>query len=364
MSEMNDYKISEVKCEEVISELIKGGVKMNRLNVLFVDDEINVLNAIKRATIEEDYKPLFAVSGEKALEQFKENEIAVIVTDMRMPNMNGLELLENVKEISPDTVRMVLSGYAQISQVIATVNKVGVFKYITKPWSNEEDFIPAINEALRYYNLIRENELFKIQIIEKSKLYENMFNKNNNLVRNTLKDINYIKVVAKIIFDLKNNMDNTLKYESFKQKHINELIDKIYFQYLETIPSNIESFNLDSFKTKFDELKNKNLTIIYDNQNHNISYLGNRRLLDLIFNNVMQIITRDSKIEDLLLNVKNIEILKFNIFIRNKDSFQNINNNMESKLIINLLDGLGKIFGGKVTIVPEKYLITIDTGLK
>ena len=337
---------------------------MNKLNVLFVDDETNVLSAIKRVTMEEDFNSLFAVSGEKALEQFKENKIAVIVTDMRMPNMNGLELLENVNEISPETVRMVLSGYAQMSQVIATVNKVGVFKYITKPWNNENDFLPAINEALKHYNLLTENELFKIQIIEKNKLYENMFNKNNSLVKNTQKDINYIKVVTKIIFDLKNNMYNILKHESFKQKHINELIDKIYFQYLETIPSNIESFNLDSFQTKFDELKNKNLTIIYDNQNWNTNYLGNKRLLELIFNNVIQLITNDSNIEDVLLNVKNIDILKFNFFVRNKESFQNINNNMESKLIINLLDGLGKIFGGKITIVPEKFLITIDTGLK
>lgn len=337
---------------------------MSELNVLFVDDETNVLTAIKRATIDEDFNSLFAVSGEKALEQFKEKEIAVVVTDMRMPNMNGLELLENVKEIYPDTVRMVLSGYAQMSQVIATVNKVGVFKYITKPWNNEDDFLPAINEALRYYNLLRENELFKIQIVEKNKLYENILNKNNNLVKNTQKDINYIKVATKIIFDLKNNMYNMLKYESFKQKHINELIDKIYFQYLETIPSNIESFRLDSFQSKFDELKNKNLTIIYDNQNWNLSYLGNKRLLDLIFNNVIQIITKDSNIEDVLLNVKNIDMLKFNFFIRNKESFGNITNNVESKLIINLLDGFSKIFGGKVTIVPEKFLITINTGLK
>ena len=337
---------------------------MNKLNVLFVDDETNVLSAIKRVTMEEDFNSLFAVSGEKALEQFKENKIAVIVTDMRMPNMNGLELLENVNEISPETVRMVLSGYAQMSQVIATVNKVGVFKYITKPWNNENDFLPAINEALKHYNLLTENELFKIQIIEKNKLYENMFNKNNSLVKNTQKDINYIKVVTKIIFDLKNNMYNMLKHESFKQKHINELIDKIYFQYLETIPSNIESFGLDSFKTKFNELKNKNLTIIYDNQNWNTNYLGNKRLLELIFNNVIQLITNDSNIEDVLLNVKNIDILKFNFFVRNKESFQNISNNMESKLIINLLDGLSKIFGGRVTIIPEKFLISINTGLK
>lgn len=337
---------------------------MNKLNVLFVDDEINVLNSIKRTTMQEDFNSLFAISGEKALEQFKENKIAVIVTDMRMPKMNGLELLENIKEIYPETIRMVLSGYAQMSQVVATVNKVGVFKYITKPWNNEDDFLPAINEALKYYNLLRENELFKIQIVEKNKLYENMFNKNNSLIKNTQKDISYIKVVTKMIFDLKNNMYNILKNESFKQKHINELIDNIYFQYLETIPSNIESFSLGIFQTKFDELKNKKLTIVYDNENCKYSYLGNKRLLDLIFNNVIQVVIRDCKIEDLLLNVKNIEMLKFNIFIKNKESFQNINNNMESKLIINLLDGLGKIFGGKVTIIPEKFLISINTGLK
>ncbi len=136
---------------------------MDRFNVLFVDDETNILNSINRITIQEDFKSLFAGSGEKALEQFQENEIAVIVTDMRMPKMNGLELLEKVKEISPNTVRMVLSGYAQISQVIATVNKVGVFKYITKPWNNEEEFLPAIREALKYYNLVKEMRYLKFK---------------------------------------------------------------------------------------------------------------------------------------------------------------------------------------------------------
>lgn len=337
---------------------------MSKLNVLFVDDETNVLNSIKRATMEEDFNSLFAASGEKALEEFKEHEIAVVVTDMRMPKMNGLELLEAIKEISPNTVRMVLSGYAQMSQVVATVNKVGVFKYITKPWNNENDFIPAIHEAIKYYNLVKENEDFQIQIVEKNKLYENMLTKNNNLVKNSLKDINYIKIVSKIIFDLKNNMYDSLKYQGFKQKHMDELIDKIYFEYLETIPSNIESFGLNSFQGKFDELKNKHLTIIYDNQNANVNYLGNKRILEMVFNNILQIIIHNSKAEEVLLNVKNLDVLRFNFFIRNKESFQNIISNKESMIIINLLDGLGKIFGGKVTIFPEKFLITINTGLQ
>lgn len=338
---------------------------MGRFNVLFVDDETNVLNSINRITIQEEFKSLFATSGEKALEQFEENEIAVIVTDMRMPKMNGLDLLEKVKEISPNTVRMVLSGYAQISQVIATVNKVGVFKYITKPWNTEEEFLPAINEALKYYNLIRENELFKIQIEEKNKLYKKILDSNNNLIKNSQKDINYIKVVTKILFDLKNNMYNTLKDDCSRQKNINESIDKIYFEYLETIPSIIEHFGLNSFKSKFDELKNSNVTIIYDNLNiDNISYLGNKQILELIFDKVLEVITLEAKKEEILLNFKNNDILKINFFVRNKNNFQKIIDSMEAKLMINLLDGLGKIFGGKVTIFPEKFLITINTGLK
>lgn len=338
---------------------------MGRFNVLFVDDETNVLNSINRITIQEEFKSLFATSGEKALEQFKENEIAVIVTDMRMPKMNGLDLLEKVKEISPNTVRMVLSGYAQISQVIATVNKVGVFKYITKPWNNEEEFLPAIHEALKYYNLIRENELFKIQIEEKNKLYKKILDSNNNLIKNSQKDINYIKVVTKILFDLKNNMYNTLKDECSRQKNINELIDKMYFEYLETIPSIVEHFNLNSFKSKFDELKNNNVTIIYDNLNiDNINYFGNKRILELIIDKVLEVITWESKKEEILLNFKNNDILKINFFVRNKNNFQKIIDSMEAKLMINLVDGLSKIFGGKVTIFPEKFLITINTGLK
>lgn len=338
---------------------------MDRFSVLFVDDETNILNSIKRITIQEDFKSLFAASGEKALEQIMENEIAVIVTDMRMPKMNGLDLLEKVKEISPNTVRMVLSGYAQISQVIVTVNKVGVFKYITKPWNNEEEFLPAIHEALEYYKLVKENEIFKVQIEEKNKLYKKILDSNNNLVKNSQKDINYIKVVSKIIFDLKNNMYDNSKDECSRQKYINQLIDKVYFQYLETIPSISETFTLNSLQSKFDELKSRNLPIIYDNNNTaQINYLGNKRVFELIFNNVLEVITWDSKEDEVLLNFTHKTTLNINFFIRNKNNFLKTISKTEAKLILNFLDNLGKMFGGKITIVPDKFLININTGLK
>jgi YesN/AraC family two-component response regulator len=358
--------ISEkLRCFVNLRAYFKGGDKMKKIKVLFVDDELNVLNAIKRITLLEDFESLFSMSGEKALEEFENNEIAVIVTDMRMPKMNGLDLLEKVKEISPNTVRMVLSGYAQMSQVIATVNKVGVFKYITKPWNNEEEFLPAIHEAIKYYNLVDENEAFKIQLLEKNKLYQKILNMNNDLIKNSQKDISYIKAMTKVIFDIKNNMYELLKDECPRQKTLSEQIDKVYFQYLETVPSVIEVFNLNAFKDGFDELKKNNVAVVFDDQNVvNINYLGNRRVLELIFSKVLEVITWKAKKEELILNIKNIDTLKLNLFVKNKDAFNSIINDKESMLILNFLDAMGKIFGGKVTVVPEKFVIIINTALK
>lgn len=141
--------------------------------VLFVDDEENILNSIKRGVLFEDFEPIFVLSGEEAIEVIENNDISVIVSDMKMPTMNGLDLLKKVKEISPDTIRIVLSGYNEIAQVLATINNLGVFKYISKPWNDDTDFLPAIREAIVYYNLKTENANMKKQLEELNKKKDN-----------------------------------------------------------------------------------------------------------------------------------------------------------------------------------------------
>ena len=122
-----------------------------KATVLFVDDEEKVLKSLKRGFLDEPYKKLFAISGKDALEILEKNEIYVIVTDMRMPEMNGLELLKIVKEKYPDVVRMVLSGYTQINTLLTAINQGEIFKFITKPWKLEEEFKPAVHEAIEHY---------------------------------------------------------------------------------------------------------------------------------------------------------------------------------------------------------------------
>ncbi len=108
-------------------------LRMN-YKVLFVDDEENVLRAIKRQ-LRKKFNITTAQSGKEALELINSSKetFAVIITDMRMPKMNGIELLEEVKKVSPNTVRMMLTGNADQKTAIRAVNEGAIFRFLTKP---------------------------------------------------------------------------------------------------------------------------------------------------------------------------------------------------------------------------------------
>ncbi len=125
--------------------------------VLFVDDEEKVLRSLKMGLLSEPYHKFFAKSGKEALEILSQKEVHVIITDMRMPDMSGLELLRTVREEYPHIVRMVLSGYMQITTVLTAINQGEILKYITKPWKLEEEFKPAVRQAIDHYNLQSEH---------------------------------------------------------------------------------------------------------------------------------------------------------------------------------------------------------------
>ena len=131
---------------------------MEKRAVLFVDDDEIVLESIERSLKDESYDKHFAKSGEDALEILQREEVHVIVVDMVMPEMGGLELLEIVKKEYPNIVTMVLSGYAQPAEVMMVMFEVGVYKFISKPWTFDEDLRTVIRRAIDNYNLQREHE--------------------------------------------------------------------------------------------------------------------------------------------------------------------------------------------------------------
>ena len=149
--------------------------------VLFVDDEPNVLSSIRRGLMDEEYYCFFASSGKEALEIISKEKIAVIITDMRMPEMNGLELLLRVTEISPMTVKVVLSGYTPLPQILVTINQVDIFKFVTKPWVLGE-MIQIIKKSLDYYIILEENADYKKVLEAKNKSYQNILKKINEII--------------------------------------------------------------------------------------------------------------------------------------------------------------------------------------
>jgi len=147
---------------------------MEKKTVLFVDDEEKVLASLKRGLLDEPYETLFASSAKEALEILQKSPVHVIVTDMRMPEMGGLQLLMTVKEKYPNVIRMVLSGYTQVSTLLTAINQGEIFRFITKPWKLEEDFRPAVRKAIEYYDFqnqrnrpAEETEQYKTEHTEK-----------------------------------------------------------------------------------------------------------------------------------------------------------------------------------------------------
>lgn len=106
--------------------------------LLLVDDEPNILNALKRVLRREGYNVLTADSGAAALELLARNDVQVILSDHRMPGMTGIELLSTVRELYPSTRRIILSGYADISTLTDAINRGAVWKFIAKPWEDDD----------------------------------------------------------------------------------------------------------------------------------------------------------------------------------------------------------------------------------
>jgi two-component system response regulator HupR/HoxA len=132
---------------------------MEKRTVLFVDDEENVLSALRRGLQDEPYHTLLAHSAREALEILVRSPVHVIVSDIRMPQMNGLELLRTVRERFPRIIRMVLSGYVETATVLTAINQGEVFRFIPKPWKSNEEFKTTIRQAIEFYELHSEREM-------------------------------------------------------------------------------------------------------------------------------------------------------------------------------------------------------------
>jgi response regulator RpfG family c-di-GMP phosphodiesterase len=156
--------------------------------VLCVDDEINVLNALKRLFRKEAFQVLTASSGAEALKLLQENRVTMIISDQRMPTMTGTEMMAKVKETSPDIVRMILTGYTDVDTIADAINMGHVYKFFLKPW-NDQALILEIRQALEQYELVQTNKALHRKVQEQNETLRYINENLENLVRERTREI-------------------------------------------------------------------------------------------------------------------------------------------------------------------------------
>jgi DNA-binding NtrC family response regulator len=127
---------------------------MEKRTVLFIDDDVIVLQSLERGLMDESYNKFYARTCEEAHDILQREEVNVIVTDMCMPEMTGLEFLRTVREEYPDIIGIILSGYDKDTDLQTAVEQGEIFRLITKPWKlGGTNFEKIVLQAVEQYNL-------------------------------------------------------------------------------------------------------------------------------------------------------------------------------------------------------------------
>jgi DNA-binding NtrC family response regulator len=130
---------------------------MTNPTVLIVDDEENILHALKRLFRRENYQIFTAASAEEGLAIMDREQVDLIISDLKMPGTNGVEFFAQAKGKKPEALRIMLTGHADLKSVIEAIDKGEIYRFLLKPWDDEELKL-TIKQALEFYYLQKENQ--------------------------------------------------------------------------------------------------------------------------------------------------------------------------------------------------------------
>lgn len=338
---------------------------MKNRTVLFVDDEEHILRSIKRGLFDEEYKKVFANSAKEALKIMETEKISVLITDMKMPEMDGLSFLKIVKENYPDVIKIVLSGFTQLPQILATINQVDIFKFITKPWSLENELKPILQQAIEFYDYKIESKRLQDELEKKNILYKKVLEKTDKKLIQVKVDYKNIKQLSSYHLNL--IKENVVKFENNKeidsQNFINiiDSLENLFSQFMDTIPTNNTKFTLEElrnniYKHTLDELgiQDLDIVLISDNDKKYV-YYGNYNLLNVILISILRYILNFKKyrLSNFIIKNKDDEIDNMtNIyFLLQVDySFDNTDVNDDFLLVLNQIC---KFIGGSISTTKK-----------
>ena len=206
--------------------------------ILFVDDEVNILQSLKRVFRKEKTRIDFVSDSAEAIEKISTEKYSVIVSDMRMPKLNGIDILKAAQKQQPDSVRIVLSGYTDKNHLLEAINEGHIHRFISKPW-DEDEFKLSIKDAIHRFEFIQKEKEWTQLLADKNKRLKQLNENLEEMVQARTQEIQMRsetlqlflegasakKVIKKVIKDIKHYLnvkdvelitDKPKKYKSYK----------------------------------------------------------------------------------------------------------------------------------------------------
>ena len=190
------------------------------LKLLLLDDEEDIINALRRL-LRNKYEIIPFNKGDEALAYLQENHVDIIMSDMRMPKMDGAEFLAHAREIIPNAIRLLLTGYSDMDSTVKAINDGGVYTYISKPWNNQ-DLKLTLEKASDHYLLKKETKRLNEEVAKANKELE-IFNQSlelkviqrtSALQASTKKLKSTLQTQKELFFDVLDMMSATIEYRT------------------------------------------------------------------------------------------------------------------------------------------------------
>lgn len=217
---------------------------MSNPRILLVDDEENVLKSLLRIFKGIKYDIYTAFSGAEGIKMIKNRNFHLIISDYRMPEMNGVEFLKKARDISPDTIRIILTGNADIETAISAINEGNVYKFLLKPWDTETLKID-IKRSLEYYDLIMHRRALNVELKKKNEQLEDMNKNLEKLVEERTQQLIQSEKMAalgqmagQIGHEIKNNL--TVLSGNLQLMQMNKVDKKIYDRSMHLFENELE----------------------------------------------------------------------------------------------------------------------------
>jgi response regulator RpfG family c-di-GMP phosphodiesterase len=171
---------------------------MNQKTVLCVDDETNVLNSLKRLLRREPFRLLTARGGEEALAVLAREEVHLIISDYRMPEMTGTQFLSQVATQYPDTIRVVLSGYADAAAIVAAINQGHIARFLAKPWDDEE-LKANLKSCLEQHDLLLRNRALTDELAQRNAELRSLTERQQSLIEERTRSLQMAQEIVQAL---------------------------------------------------------------------------------------------------------------------------------------------------------------------